>query len=67
MDLNGQRGEMEAWESVAGATELGDRGFEPGCELREFDLLYTLCFYGSPGHPVCLAGWSPWLLFGVWL
>lgn len=25
-----ERGEMEAWESMAGAVELGDRGFEPG-------------------------------------
>lgn len=30
MCLNGQKGEMEAWESMAGATELGDGGFEPG-------------------------------------
>lgn len=27
-----------------------------GCELREFGLLYTLSFYGFPGHPFLL-GW----------
>lgn len=29
-ELKWPGGEMEAWESMAGAVELGDRGFEPG-------------------------------------
>lgn len=35
-ELKWPGGEMEAWESMAGAVELGDRGFEPGVRAKRF-------------------------------